>query len=124
MKENHLVITGNLGKDPKLTFSKSGTAIVQFSIAAPQSKKENGQWIDLKPIWFQVTFFKEEAEAIMDKFSKGDTARIEGRLAQSEYEKDGETKTSLEIIGASISKIERVKQTSEVLNKQSEEAPF
>jgi len=135
MKKNNLEITGNIGKDPKLTFTKTNNkAIASFSLAVSQSRKDGDTWIELKPLWLQVKFFGELAEKVCDTYAKGETVLITGKLAQSEYELNGEIKTSLDLIGNTIEKVERTTSAqfipaespspSNGLPNQSEKAPF
>ena len=129
MKKNNLEITGNIGRDPKLTFTKTNNkAIASFSLAVSQSRKDGDTWIELKPLWLQVKFFGELAEKICDTYAKGETVLITGKLTQSEYESNGETKTSLDLIGNTIEKVERAEKSADFIPKdfpkQSEEVPF
>jgi|CryBogDrversion2_5_1035270.scaffolds.fasta_scaffold46711_1 single-strand DNA-binding protein len=121
---NNLVITGNLGADPKIRFSKDNKAIVTFSLAVGQRVKKDGEWTDGKTMWFQATFFGATHERLIDALKKGDTVCVTGRLGQSEYTPEGgETKSSLDIIGSDVVKVERIKKADNAVT-QSEEAPF
>ncbi len=125
-KMNQITITGNLGKDPVLKFSKDNKAICNFSLAVGQRHRVNGEWVDGLTMWFQVTFFGGSAEKVVDRFVKGNTVTITGRLAQSQFTTDsGETRTSLDIIGTEIEKVERLsKDDAPAPSTQSEDAPF
>jgi single-strand DNA-binding protein len=109
---NNLIVTGNLGKDPKLTFSKDGKAIASFSLAVSQRVKKDNEWVDGKPMWLQTKFFGGMAEKIADRYAVGDTVTVSGRLEQSWYtDKDtGEEKFSLDLICFDILKVERTKK--------------
>jgi single-strand DNA-binding protein len=105
---NYLVITGNLGGDPELKFSQTQTAISSFSLAVGQRSKVAGEWVDGETMWFRVTFFGAPAEKIVDRYKKGDTVTVSGRLGQSTYTaKDKTVKTSTDIVGFDILKVER-----------------
>ena len=126
---NQITITGNLGKDPVLKFTKDNKAICNFSLAVGQRHRVNGEWVDGLTMWFQVTFFGGSAEKVVDRFVKGNTVTITGRLAQSQFTTDnGEVRTSLDIIGTEIEKVERVsKELTEdapATLPQGEDAPF
>jgi single-strand DNA-binding protein len=121
---NQITITGNLGKDPVLKFTKDN-----FSLAVGQRHRVNGEWVDGLTMWFQVTFFGGSAEKVVDRFVKGNTVTITGRLAQSQFTTDsGEVRTSLDIIGSEIEKVERVSkdatEDAPATSTQSEDAPF
>lgn len=106
---NHIIITGNLGNDPKLAFTQDQKPIASFSIAVGQRIKTNGEWVDGKPIWFQAKFFGSPAEKAMDRYHKGDTVTLSGRIEETHYTtKEGEERTSLDIIVFDSHKVERI----------------
>lgn len=120
---NNLVITGNLGKDPKLAFSKDGKAVASFSLAVGQRAKKDGEWVDVEPMWFQVTFFGIPGERVVDRYKSGDTVTVSGRLGQSSYvDKEGVTRSSIDIVGFDILKIERQSKGAPVANESA--VPF
>lgn len=107
---NNLIITGNLGKDPEIKFTPDGKAIGSFSLAVGQRMKKDNEWVDAPPMWLQVKFFGTQGEKIIDRFSKGDTVTVSGRLTQSHWtDKDGVEKVTLEVFGSDVVKIERQK---------------
>lgn len=124
---NQLIITGNLGKDPEIIWTKDGTAITNMSVAVRQRKKENGEWTDAEPMWLQVKFFGKLAESVVESYHKGNLVTVSGRLQQTHYTaKDGSAATSLDVIANEIQPVEkRVKETEEAPKvEQAESAPF
>jgi single-strand DNA-binding protein len=119
---NTIIITGNLGKDPEFKVTNDGKGICNLSLAVGQRVKKDGEWIDGKPMWFQVKFFGVQAEKIVDKFNKGNTVTISGRLAQSWWEKDGVEHTSIDIFANDIHKVERAEKSDALVIAES--APF
>lgn len=111
---NNLIITGNLGKDPEIKFTPDGKAIGSFSMAVGQRVKADGVWIDGAPMWLQVKFFGVQGEKIIDRFAKGDTVTVSGRLVQSNWTtKEGTPATTLELFGSDAVKVERQKSNEE-----------
>ena len=123
---NHLFVTGNLGADPKLAFSQDQKAIASFSIAVGQRVKVNGEWTDGEPMWFQAKFFGIAAEKVMDRYKKGDTVTLSGKLEETHYTtKEGEKRTSKDIIVFDSHKVERfVKGFNDTPAAVTGEAPF
>ena len=123
---NYIVITGNLGNDPVLKFSKENKAIASFSLAVGQRTKDVGQqWIDNKPMWLQIKFFGIPAERAVDRFKKGDTVTVSGKLEESFYTtKDGEDKSGHEIIAFDIVKVERYTKLESADTNANQSAPF
>jgi len=104
--DTHATITGTITADPTLRFTGSGTAVVGFSLAVNSRKKENGEWVDGPTSFFDVTCWKGLAENVAESFSKGDRLIVTGRLEQQSWEKDGQTRTKVQLVadevGASV----------------------
>lgn len=123
---NSLIITGNLGKDPEIKFTPDGKAIGSFSMAVGQRIKTDGVWVDGSPMWLQVKFFGVQGEKVVDRFSKGDTVTVAGRLVQSFWTtKEGTPASTLELFGSDVIKVERSKSTEEAAPVvEDSKAPF
>ena len=123
---NQLTITGNLGKNPEIVWTKDGKAITNMSVAVRQRKKENGEWIDDKPMWLQVKFFGTLAERVVDQYTTGNLVTVAGRLQQANFvTKEGVAGTSLEVIANEIQPVERREKSEEPKKEeQAESAPF
>jgi single-strand DNA-binding protein len=75
-----LIIVGNLGRDPEMRYTPSGTPVTNFSVAT------NRRWTnpDGSPgeetVWFRVTAWKRLAEVCNQYLKKGRQVLIEGQL--------------------------------------------
>jgi single-strand DNA-binding protein len=100
---NKVLLIGNLGKDPEIRYTPSGTAVAKFSIATSERSKDknSGDWIE-KTEWHNIVLFGRQAELAGEYLSKGKTVFIEGRLQTQKYEKDGITRYNTEVIGEKI----------------------
>lgn len=121
---NTVILTGNLGKDPEFKMTADGKGICNLSLAVAQRVKKDGEWTDGKPMWFQVKFFGVQAEKIVDRFHKGSTVSISGRLGQSWWEKDGVEHNSLDIYGMDIHEVKRAEKVEVTESPATESAPF
>lgn len=88
-----VTITGRIGRDPEsrtYTSKKTGgeAEMVKFSLAS--GEKPNTKW-------YNCAAFGRLVEPAMAKIAKGDQVEVTGELKEREYEKDGETRTSLDI---------------------------
>lgn len=90
---NKVMIIGNLGRDPEVSYTPAGLAIAKFSVATTERIKEQE-----KTEWHRVTAFGKTAENCGRFLSKGRQVYVEGRLQTSSYEKDGITRYSTDII--------------------------
>lgn len=104
MSINIVAISGNLGRDPELRATASGTQVCSFSVCVNDRRKnpQSGEWEDV-PNWVDVTFFGKRAEGIAQRLSKGSLVFVAGRLHQNTWEnKDGQRRSKLEVIGEDI----------------------
>ena len=97
---NKVLIIGNLGKDPEVRYTSSGTAVASFSIATTEKfKGKSGEWEE-KTEWHNITLWARLAEIAGEYLSKGKTVYIEGRLQTRKWQdKDGKDRYTTEIVG-------------------------
>ncbi|RLB87500.1 MAG: single-stranded DNA-binding protein [Deltaproteobacteria bacterium] len=91
---NKAIILGHLGQNPEISYTQSGLAVCKFSLATSR-KQKNGQEVTQ---WHRCTAFDKAGELIAKYVSKGNMLYIEGEINYSQYEKDGVTKYSTDII--------------------------
>jgi single-strand DNA-binding protein len=97
---NKVMLIGNLGKDPEVRYTASGTAVASFSLATTDRiKNKNGEWED-KTEWHNITLWARLAEIAGEYLSKGKTVYIEGRLQTRKWQdRDGKDRWTTEIVG-------------------------
>lgn len=95
---NKVTLIGNLGQDPELRYTGSGTAVCNLRIATNESYKDaSGQLVD-KTEWHSVVAWARLAEICGEYLKKGSQVYIEGSLQTRSYDdKDGVTKYVTEI---------------------------
>ena len=77
---NKVMLLGNLGADPEIKYSPSGTPIANLRLATNESRKNSdGEWED-RTEWHKVVIFGRQAEFCKDYLRKGSKIFIEGRL--------------------------------------------
>lgn len=76
-----------------------GNGVVRISIASNYRRKGDDEaWVD-DPYWNQVVVFDEAARAyVAEHVGQGDLVLARGRLRQSSYEKDGETRYGVDLV--------------------------
>lgn len=89
---NKINIFGRLTRDPEVKVTET-TTICRFSVA--DNRKYKGEE---KVQFHRVTAFGKQADIISEYMFKGSQINLWGRLEYSQYEKDGETKYSTDII--------------------------
>lgn len=95
---NKATILGNLGSDPELRYTKSGTAVANMSVATNESYKDSDGELVEKTTWHRVTAWGRLAEICAEYLKKGSQVYFEGRMTHGEYEnEDGQTVRTFEI---------------------------
>lgn len=98
MSINRCVISGNLGADPELRSTASGTAILSMRIAVNERRKDqSGEWTDYTN-WVDAVMFGSRAESVSRFLQKGSKVAVEGRLRYSSWERDGQKRSKLEVV--------------------------
>lgn len=96
---NRVAISGNLTRDPEVRSTASGMTVMSFGVAANGSVKNNqtGEWED-RANFVDCTMFGKRAESVGQYLSKGMKVFIDGSLRWSQWEKDGNKRSKLEVI--------------------------
>jgi single-strand DNA-binding protein len=98
---NRAAISGNITRDAEARQTQSGMAIVNFSVAVNERKKnaQTGQWEDV-PSFFDCVFFGSRAEKLMPYLVKGTKVVIDGKLRQSSWQdkQTGQKRSKVEIV--------------------------
>ena len=95
---NKVILIGNLGGDPELRYTGSGTAVCNFTVATNESYKDKeGNMVD-KTEWHRVVAWGRLAEICGEYLKKGRQVFIEGSLQTNQWEdKEGNTRYTTEV---------------------------
>lgn len=96
---NKIMLIGNLGRDPEMSYTNQGVAVTKFSLAVRRfGKSPTGEKQDLTD-WFNITAWRQQAETCSQYLRKGTKLYVEGRLQPRQYTaSDGTTRTSLDVV--------------------------
>jgi single-strand DNA-binding protein len=121
---NNITLVGNLGRDPELRYTPSGTPVCQFTMATNDRVKKGGDW-EKHTTWFRVTVFGKQAEACSQYLSKGRQVYVQGRLRIEEWEdRDGKKRFTAEVTGETVQFLGE-RNEREMLEKQDhDDIPF
>lgn len=99
MSINRVIISGNLTRDPELRSTASGLPVLGFGVAVNDRRKnqQTGEWEDY-PNFIDCTMFGARAESLSRYLSKGAKVSIEGKLRWSQWERDGQKRSKIEVI--------------------------
>ncbi|HEY7020518.1 MAG TPA: single-stranded DNA-binding protein [Ktedonobacterales bacterium] len=101
---NKIMLIGNLGKDPDMSYTQAGTAITKFSLAVNRRSKdrETGERKD-ETTWFNVTAFDRLGETCNEFLHKGSKVYIEGRMTSRKFtDKDGVERTFWDVVASEM----------------------
>lgn len=104
MSINTVTISGNLTRDCEVKRTSSGMAIVTFSVAVNERRKNNqtGEW-DNYPNYIDVTWFGTYAEKCAATLTKGARVSVQGRLRQDRWQaQDGSSRSRLGVIAEEV----------------------
>ncbi len=97
---NKVILIGNLGKDPEVKYTPSGTAVAKFSLATNERfKDKDGNWQD-RTEWHNLVAWQRTAEIVGEYCKKGSQIYIEGRLRTDSWDdkETGQKKYRTEIV--------------------------
>jgi single-strand DNA-binding protein len=99
---NTVVLAGNLVRDAELKYSNNGLAILEFSIAINDQKKQGDSWVD-EVYYFDVTVFGRRAEALQRFLTKGKPVGVEGKLKQDRWQnQEGQNRSKVGVIANNV----------------------
>ncbi len=97
---NKVILLGNVGKDPEIRTTPSGTTVATFSLAtADRAKDPQGNWTD-KTEWHNLVAFQRTAEIVRDYVKKGSQIYVEGKIQTRSWDdkESGQKKYRTEIL--------------------------
>lgn len=100
---NRVILLGNLGADPELRYTQTGTPVLSLRLATNESYQDRNKETQERTEWHSVVVWGARAESLSKTLSKGTRLLIEGALRTSSYEKDGVKRYKTEIHAKEIS---------------------
>lgn len=97
---NKVILIGNLGKDPEVRYTPTGTAVTNITIATSEAwkDKQTGENVE-RTEWHRIVFYQRLAEIAGEYLRKGSKVYIEGKLQTRKWQdKTGQDRYTTEII--------------------------
>jgi single-strand DNA-binding protein len=98
---NKVILVGNLGQDPRVSNTQSGTKIVSFSVATSESWKDRatGERRD-RTEWHNVVIFSAGLAETAERYlRKGSKVYLEGQLQTRSWEdQNGQKRYTTEVV--------------------------
>lgn len=96
---NKIMLIGNLGRDPEMSYTQSGIAMTKFSLAVNRVSKSPSGERQEETEWFNIVAWRQLAETCNSYLRKGTKVYVEGRLSQRKYtDRDGNQRTAIDVI--------------------------
>ena len=77
---NKVILIGNLGKDPEVSYLGSGVPVAKFSVATSERWKDNEGTLQEKTEWHNIVAWRKLAEICGQYLRKGSKVYLEGKL--------------------------------------------
>ena len=97
---NKVILVGNLGQDPEVRYSASGSAVATLNIATSEqwTDKQSGQKQE-RTEWHRVVLFNRLGEIAGEYLKKGSQVYIEGKLQTRKWQdQNGQDRYTTEIV--------------------------
>ena len=103
MSINRVNISGNITRDPELRVTAGGMGVLGFGVAVSDRRRNarTGEWEDC-PNYIDCTMFGARAESLSRILAKGMKVSIEGKLRWSQWEKDGQKRSKIEVVAEEV----------------------
>jgi len=89
---NKIMLIGNVGNDPDVRTTSSGTLVAKVSLATSRQWTNKDGSEQEKTEWHRLTVWGKLADVVERYVKKGDRLYVEGRIEYSESESDGQKK--------------------------------
>lgn len=100
---NKVILIGNLGSDPEVRYTASGTAVSNFNIATNEQWNNKEGQKEERTEWHRIVCWGRTAELCSQYLSKGRPVYLEGRLQTREWEdKDGNKRYTTEVVAQTV----------------------
>ena len=95
---NKVILIGNLGRDPEVRYTPSGTAVANFTLATTEVWTNKDGEKQSHTEWHRIVAWRRLGEICGEYLSKGKQVYIEGRIRTNEWEdQEGNKRRTTEI---------------------------
>lgn len=101
---NKVILIGRLGRDPELSYTSGGQALVRLSVATDEGYRDRntGQRVE-RTEWHRVVAWRQAAEFCGNYLNKGRLVMVEGKLQTRKWQdQSGQDRWATEIVADSV----------------------
>ena len=105
---NKALIIGNLGQDPEIKYTQSGSPVANLSVATPERWKDKNTGEQKEQTeWHRVVVFGRLAEIAEQYLKKGSKVFIEGKIQTRDWEDaEGNKKYTTEVVAREMTMLD------------------
>lgn len=106
---NMVIIMGNVGVEPEVRYTPSGSAVTNLSIATSESwkDKQSGE-IQERTEWHRIVFYNKLAEIVGQYVKKGSKLHVKGSIRTRKWQdQSGQDRYTTEIIADDMQMVDR-----------------
>jgi single-strand DNA-binding protein len=100
---NKVMLIGNVGRDPEMRYTPSGTPVTSFSVACGRVRNTPDGERREETEWFNIVAWDKLAETVSQYLTKGQKVYVEGRLQTRSWEgQDGQKRSRTEVVANTL----------------------
>lgn len=112
---NKVILVGNLGGDPTMRYTPSGTAVANFNIATTERYTNRSGERESRTEWHRVVAWGRLAEICNQYLKKGKQIYVEGRLQTRNWEdQSGNKRYTTEVIANNMVMLGRAGESGDM----------
>lgn len=121
---NKVILVGNLGSDPELRHTQSGTTVVNFRVATNEVFTNKSGEKTERTEWHRIVAFGRLAEICGQYLNKGKQVYLEGRLQTRDWEdQSGNKRYTTEIVANQMVMLGRAGDKSYTPDADAQKSP-
>jgi single-strand DNA-binding protein len=105
---NKAIIIGNLGADPEIRYTQSGSQVATFNVATTERWRDQSGTMQESTEWHRIVAWQRLAEICGEYLHKGSRVYIEGRLQTRKWQdQSGNDRYTTEIVAREMKMLDR-----------------
>ncbi|MCB0711523.1 MAG: single-stranded DNA-binding protein [Ignavibacteriae bacterium] len=97
---NKVTIIGRIQpNDPELRYTQNGQPVCTFKVVTDEGYKDKDGNMVERSEWHRIVYWGKAGELIAQYMKKGRRIYVEGRLQTRQWEQDGQSRYTTEIVG-------------------------
>lgn len=105
---NKAIIVGNLGADPEIRYTQSGSAVATFNVATTERWRDKEGQSQESTEWHRIVAWRKLAEICGEYLHKGSKVYIEGKIQTRKWQdQNGNDRYTTEIVAREMKMLDR-----------------